>query len=344
MGTNILNIKKNMVFTGRAATAIYLILKSLKKNKGIVLYPANICYAAIYPAIYAGYEIKLIDIDAKSGNIDFAELKKYIHTADVIVIPHMYGNPVPYINDISALCKKNQVALIEDCASAMGAEVDGQLCGSFGDYSIFSTGYSKTIDVGGGGFLLTDNSVDIIKSEYELLEEKSNHLEDDEAFFSRLYRLIRNNPNQSLEKYIWNGLKDNLQSMFIYRDTLIESKILEAINDLSDIIAKRKKTLEIYHNNLMECEEFSLYQWELGAAPWRCNILVKKNKKELISYLLDKDIPVSDWYPSVQNIFGKEEVFCNTKKMEDEILNFPLLIDEEEIVRVCKEVNSFYNN
>ena len=343
MRSDILNIKKNIVFTGRAATAIYLILKSLKKNKGMVIFPANICYAAIYPAIYAGYNIKLIDIDGKSGNIDCEELKKYIHTADVVVVPHMYGNPVTYIEDISTLCKNNNVVLIEDCASAMGAKVKGKLCGTFGDYSIFSTGYSKTIDVGGGGFLVTDYPVDKIKAEYELIEEKSANLEPDEAFFSKLYRLIRNTPNQSLEKYIWYGLRDNLKPLFIYKDSAIEEKIVKAVDELPEIIQRRKKDLDLYHNNLSDCESFSLYTWEHGFVPWRCNILVKENKKELISYLLSKNVPVSDWYPSVQNIFGIEEVFENTKKMEEEILNFPLLIDEEEIVRICKEIKNFYN-
>ena len=61
----ITNLRKNNLFVGRAATAIYLVLNTLIKNKEVIL-PSNICYAAVYPVIYSGNKPIFVDVNKKS--------------------------------------------------------------------------------------------------------------------------------------------------------------------------------------------------------------------------------------------------------------------------------------
>lgn len=337
---NVWSLKDNYFCTGRAATAIYLILKAENMQGKKVLFPANICYAAIYPAIYAGCEPVFCDIDQVDGNVTYEGVCEYIGQVAAMVIPHMYGNPVQDIEKIQQLCNRNKVLFIEDCASAMGASVNSGRCGSFGDYSIFSTGYSKTIDIGNGGFLLTNQSIAKIQRYYEDLPVWNKEIEENESFFSKLYRLIRNNDKQTLDKYIWKGIQDNLKDMFLYQYPKIDEQIQRAVAQLDATIGLRRKKQELYENQIIETEFIRKYTFYDGAVPWRFCLLVSEEKKRmLIDKLLERKVPVSDWYPVVTPIFGAENPYGNAYRMEKKIINFPLLIDDKEIQRICNIIN-----
>lgn len=305
-----------------------------------VLFPANICYAAIYPAIYAGCEPVFCDVDPMDGNVTYEEVYAYIDQVAAMVIPHMYGNPVQDIERIQHLCKKNKVLLIEDCASAMGAFKKSQVCGTFGDYSIFSTGYSKTIDIGQGGFLLTNRPIARIQKYYEALPVWNEEIEANESFFSKLYRLIRNNDKQNIDQYIWKGLCDNLKDMFLYQYPGIDKRIQGAVTKLEETIKLRRKKQSLYENQIIETDVVRKYPFYNGAVPWRFSLLISDEKKRmLIDILLDKRIPVSDWYPVVTPIFSNDNFYGNALAMEKRIINFPLLIDDAEIQRICSTIN-----
>ena len=343
---NILQLKENHLFVSRAATAIYLILRKEKISQKKILYPANICYAAIYPSIYAGNDPIFCDVNSKTGNVTYEIVSKYVDQIAAMVLPHMYGNPIEDIVAIRKLCDQKKVLLIEDCASAMGSYVSEGICGQWGHYSIFSTGYSKTIDLGKGGILLTDKSIDDIKIEYSKLPKWTTKNEENEMFFSKLYRLIRNTPEQTLSQYIWQGFYNNLKELFIYQLPGIDHEIENALENLGDIKRQRKTEVGLYNKFLKQSELFRVYEFSKDAVPWRFSILIseKKEKQKLISYLLKNNIPVSDWYPVVTPIFGIKDEFSGATKMENEIVNFPLLVGEDEIKRICECMNNYISN
>lgn len=64
-----------------------------------------------------------------------------------------------------------------------------------------------------------------------------------------------------------------------------------------------------------------------------------RKKRMLIDKLLERKVPVSDWYPVVTPIFGAENPYGNAYRMEKKIINFPLLIDDKEIQRICNIIN-----
>ena len=67
------------------------------------------------------------------------------------IIPvHLGGWPCD-MPSIMALAKKHNLYVIEDCAQAIGGEIDGRPVGSFGDASIFSFCQDKIISTGGEG-------------------------------------------------------------------------------------------------------------------------------------------------------------------------------------------------
>ena len=72
-----------------------------------------------------------------------------------IIVPHIAGEPAD-IGGIIEVARRRGIPVIEDCAQAHGARFKGQLVGSFGDISAFSTMSGKHHSSGGqGGMVFT---------------------------------------------------------------------------------------------------------------------------------------------------------------------------------------------
>ena len=82
----------------------------------------------------------LTDIDTSNGQMSADSLRSVLAEhpdSHVVVATHLYGLMAP-MKEISSICQEFRVKLIEDCAQAIGAHLDGQPAGSWGDASTFS--------------------------------------------------------------------------------------------------------------------------------------------------------------------------------------------------------------
>jgi len=100
------------------------------------------------------------DVDWDSGNISAASIEPHISENTKAIIPvHLGGWPCD-MPQIMALAERHDLIVIEDCAQAIGAEIDGNSVGSFGHASIFSFCQDKIISTGGEGGAVCFNSSD----------------------------------------------------------------------------------------------------------------------------------------------------------------------------------------
>lgn len=99
------------------------------------------------------------DLDAQSRCMDPALLPGLISNKTRAIVPvHIYGHPAD-IKAICAVAKQYGLFVVEDCAQAHGASVDGQTVGSFGDIAAFSFYPTKNLGaIGDGGGIVTNNS------------------------------------------------------------------------------------------------------------------------------------------------------------------------------------------
>ena len=51
----------HLAVTGRGGAAVWLVLRRTAP-RGVLLAPANLCYAALYPALYAGWSVRFCDV------------------------------------------------------------------------------------------------------------------------------------------------------------------------------------------------------------------------------------------------------------------------------------------
>ena len=334
----IIGIKRNCLIVGRAAAGIYLILKAEGISGFEVLVPANICYAAVFPILYAGGKPRFCDVDALSGN---ATLETFTQACTqqtrAAIVPHMYGNPVKDMAQIADFCRRKQILLIEDCASAMGAQADYPL-GLMGDYTVYSMGYSKTLDLGGGGLVTSAEGLKALEAMEKELPMQSEVAEENMRFFSKIYRTIRNfGAGTALEQAIYRVLPDNLRDGFLFRLSDEQMmRLLDGLKGLDSSIAWRRNGLQDYERCLMECS-FQRYEYVNGAVPWRMNLYVEPDlRKRLIAKMLECGLPVSDWYPRVTPFFSDIGVYPGAQWHEKHIVNFPIPEKADIVKQICR--------
>jgi dTDP-4-amino-4,6-dideoxygalactose transaminase len=94
------------------------------------------------------------DVDAVSQNITAATIAAVMGPRSRAIIPvHLAGWPCP-MPEIMALAAGHGLKVIEDCAQAHGATIDGRPVGSFGDAAAFSFCTDKIMSTGGEGGML----------------------------------------------------------------------------------------------------------------------------------------------------------------------------------------------
>ena len=115
--------------------------------------------ATLNPVVYEGGIPAFIDTEEESWNMDPVALEKAFELypdTKLVVCAELYGFP-GRIDLIRNICHKHGALLIEDAAEAMGATLNEQQCGSFGDYAALSFNGNKIITGSSGGVLLTND-------------------------------------------------------------------------------------------------------------------------------------------------------------------------------------------
>jgi dTDP-4-amino-4,6-dideoxygalactose transaminase len=139
--------------------AIAMALKACGIGPGDEVITAANTYIATCEAISsAGADIKWVDADPHTYNLDAAALERAITPRTKALLPvHLYGQPAE-MDPIMALARRHGLKVIEDCAQAHGATYRGRKVGTFGDAACFSFYPGKNLGAyGDGGAVLTND-------------------------------------------------------------------------------------------------------------------------------------------------------------------------------------------
>lgn len=111
----------------------------------------------VNPGVMFGLKPVFIDAELDSLNIDVSKIEKAItKKTKLIMIAHTLGRPFG-LEKITALCKKYNLWLIEDCCDALGSKYNGKMIGTFGDMATFSFYPAHQITMGEGGAVVASN-------------------------------------------------------------------------------------------------------------------------------------------------------------------------------------------
>lgn len=147
------------VLLGSGTDAICLALRAAGVGPGHEVITVSLTAVATVAAIrLTGAQPVLVDVDDETLNIDPAAVERAVTSrTKAIVAVHLYGQPANLAR-LGALAAQRGLILIEDCAQAQGASIDGKAVGSFGHAAAFSFYPTKNIGAyGDGGAIVTND-------------------------------------------------------------------------------------------------------------------------------------------------------------------------------------------
>lgn len=270
--------------------AITLSLKALNIPEGSeVLVPSNTYIASILSVLQAGLTPVLVEPDIATYNINPREIEaKISKQTKAILVVHLYGK-VCEMDPIIALCKKYELALIEDCAQAHGAKYKGKQAGTFGEFGAFSFYPTKNLGALGDAGAITTND-GILAEKIKVLRNYGSRVK----YYNELVG--------------YNSRLDEIQAAFLG----IKLGSLDLINEhkrsLANMYLSNLKTdfvlpavdadfFDVYHIfNIRHPKRDALKEYLLkNNIKTEIHYPVSPNKQQAMNYLLgSQDFPVSE--------------------------------------------------
>lgn len=183
---------KSAAALSSGTAAIHLALKAAGVGEGDIVFCPTLTFSATAnPIIYQNATPVFIDSDYETWNMSPKALEeafeKYPEVKAVLVV-HLYGLSAD-MDKIMEICKKHNVAVIEDAAESLGTYYKGKHTGTFGDYGIFSFNGNKIITTSGGGMLVSNNEERIAKARFWATQsrDQARHYQHSELGFN--YRM-----------------------------------------------------------------------------------------------------------------------------------------------------------
>lgn len=169
--------------------ALHLAIKSLGIGPGDEVITTPFTFFATVEAIaYEGAIPVLVDIEPDTYNIDPQMIRAAITPNTKAILPvHIFGHPAD-MESIMSIASDHNLVVIEDCAQAFGATLNGQKIGSFGDAGCFSMYPSKNLGACGDAGIITVKKEEIL---YDIRKFRNHgsagsYMHEDIGFNSRL--------------------------------------------------------------------------------------------------------------------------------------------------------------
>jgi len=330
---------ENCTFLGNGTLALSLLLKeSGIKNKAVAV-PVNVCPNVIQAISYSENYPHYIDIEPDNLGMSAVELKKEIDAVSAVIAVHAYG-VVCDIKPIAEICKNSGKLLIEDCAQALGAHLEKQPVGSFGDVAVFSFGAGKIVDLKRGGAVISDDALLIsrLDSYNSTFPEFSPEQEIMISDFSSLHTFFYNNfypfRENRYSKLLHNASKMAEEGYRFRVPNDLKVGVDQALGLLDENLLKRKNRAEQF-KKIFEGEGIGFHWPKPGSVFWRFNLFISRGRNELLRTLLKEGFKVSSWYPRIDRFMGMQSHrtdFSMADQIGSSILN----------LWVNEEVNDFY--
>jgi CDP-6-deoxy-D-xylo-4-hexulose-3-dehydrase len=207
----------------------------------------------VNPILQFGAVPVFVDVDRLTHNIDASKIEAAIGPkTKAIMLAHSLGNPFN-LDVVTALCKKYNLWLVEDCCDALGTTYRGQMVGTFGDISTLSFYPAHHITMGEGGAVFTNN--DELKTIAESFRDWGRDCYcqpgKDNTCGKRFCQQLGDLPHGYDHKYTYSHLGYNLKI------TDMQAACgLAQLEKAPEFIQARKDNFAFLKARLKDCEEF----------------------------------------------------------------------------------------
>ncbi|GKX51184.1 LegC family aminotransferase [Budvicia aquatica] len=175
---------------GTAALSAALYLAGVKRNDLVIT--QALTFVATCNALYhLGAEAVFVDVSLTSLGLcpvamenwlsEHAELteqgcvhKKTRQVIRAVVPMHTFGHPVE-LDELTRVCSKWHITLVEDAAESLGSFYKGKHTGTVGDYGALSFNGNKIITTGGGGMVFCKTPEQGVRAKHVTTTAKVPH-------------------------------------------------------------------------------------------------------------------------------------------------------------------------
>ena len=279
-----------------------------------VIVPSFTFFATGEAVSYTGATPVFADVDPGTFNLDPKSLPLTNKTKAIIVV-HLFGQCAD-LAAIGDVCKKNQLALIEDCAQALGADYQGVKAGAWGDFGCFSFYPTKNLAAAGDAGLIT-------------AKDKKH----DETL-----RMLRHHGSRQTylhERVGWNSRLDELQAAVLR----IKLRRLDELN------AARRKVAARYREKLAGTKLALPVEHGKGTHVYH-QFTIRSERRDAIRETLAKQgIASSIFYPTPlhqQPAYASRISLPMSEKIARSVLSLPIhpYLEVEAIDRIAAAVKA----
>lgn len=315
-------------------SALHAILLAYDIRGKEVIVPSFTFIATANAVLHAGGKPVFADIERETFGLDPADVKVMIGPDTKAIIPVHYGGCACQIEELQKLAQDHNVILIEDAAESLGAKIEDEMVGGFGEVAMFSFAPTKVVSTGEGGAIVT-NSRDI---------------------FERL-KLIRSHGRLETEDYFTStDYMDYVTLGYNFRmPTICAAQGLAQLEKIDELISRRREEGAIYDEELKDLDDiripvepegfFHIYQMY--------SIVVQDGRKTrdgLKSYLKSKGIMTKVYFNPVHKTsfynreLGYKVKLDTTDEMAAKTLTLPLYpeLTRAEIGYIAKEIRKYF--
>jgi dTDP-4-amino-4,6-dideoxygalactose transaminase len=226
------------------------------------------------------------------------------------------------MDPILKFAEKTGLKIIEDCAQAHGAEYKGKKVGGFGDIATFSFYPGKNLGAYGDAGAIVTNTQELEKR----------------------CRMIANHGRVGKYDHEFEGRNSRLDG--------IQAAILSIkLQHLAIWNEHRRKIAGQYLQKLKDIKDIVLPTPQSWANPvWHLFVVRVKNREDLKSFLLAKEIETGVHYPislpklkAYRYLNQNCQGFC-ANEFDSELLSLPIgdHLDENDINNVCESISSYF--
>lgn len=296
-----------------------------------VIVPSFTFIATANAPLFVGARSVFADIEEKTLGLDPESVCEQITPRTRALIPVHYGGCPCMIRELRGIAEDHNLLLIEDAAEALGASVNKEKVGTFGDSAMLSFCQNKIITTGEGGALLTDDRDVYEKSK---LIRSHGRLETVDYFSScdnmDYITLGYNFRLSNIASALGRAQLRKVDTLIRMREKIAEtytSRIKANIPKISPL-----KTPDGYQN------VFQLY-----------SVRVQK-RDELMQYLAEHGVMSKVYFTPVHMTTHYQKKLSNkallpvTERIADEIISLPIYpgMPEDDIWRVVDVISKYY--
>lgn len=278
----------------------------------VVLTPVLTCFATTAAILANNVNIRWIDVDLNTANIDLDDLKnKLNYNTKVIYILHWGGNPVDLdkLEDIKNYCFDKygfKPIIVEDCAHSFGAVYDKNKIGNSNNICVFSLQAIKLLTSGDGGIITFPNK--------ELY---------DRCKLMRWFGIDRDQRNYNKNDFRLEN--DILEYGYKFHMNDINATIgLFNLKYIDKLLSKNRENAQYYDNKFKDIDGIKIISTNKKSIPsyWLYTIRVR-DKLNFIDKMKKANIMTSQ-------VHNRNDIYTCVEKYKENLHNITIL--EEDLV------------